>query len=117
MDVVECGEQLYAKLGEGLAQVCGQSVQSIDVVFTEPESVEGGHGFGRAEHAGVEGADVSVPMTSQVFANDAATVVVPMSSPVETYGGDADSPTSSDVAESHVPMGDPETSDPEVGEV
>lgn len=118
VDVVECGEQLYAKLGEGLAQVCGQSVQSIDVVFTEPESAEGGHGFGRAEHAGVEGADVSVPMTSQAFVNEATPVVVPMSSPAETHGEDAESWALSDVAaESYEPMGNPEASDQDAGEV
>ncbi len=37
LDVVERGEILYAELAQGLAKVCGNSVQSIDLVFLEPE--------------------------------------------------------------------------------
>ena len=37
IDVVERGAVLYEKLEEGLAKVCGESVQSINLVFTEPE--------------------------------------------------------------------------------
>ncbi len=37
LDVVERGEILYAELGEGLAKVCGDSVQKISIVFTDPE--------------------------------------------------------------------------------
>lgn len=37
VDVVACGEELYAKLGAGLEQVCGSSVDSISLVFTDPE--------------------------------------------------------------------------------
>ena len=111
VDVVATGEQLYAKLGEGLAQVCGQSVQSIDVVFTEPESTDGGYGFGQVEQASVEGADVSVPMNSRVFANDAEPLADSASSPTVTCGADEDTglPAPTDVV--------PEASESEVGEV
>lgn len=37
MDVVAHGAVLYDQLGTGLARICGESVQSINVVFTEPE--------------------------------------------------------------------------------
>ena len=40
VDVVARGEELYAKLNEGLAQVCGDTVQSVSLVFTEPESMD-----------------------------------------------------------------------------
>lgn len=37
LDIVERGAILYAELEQGLAKVCGNSVQSIDLVFLEPE--------------------------------------------------------------------------------
>lgn len=37
VDVIEKGAELYADLEEGLAKVCGESVESIDIVFTEPD--------------------------------------------------------------------------------
>lgn len=37
VDVIERGEVLYAALESGLAKVCGESVKSIGIVFTEPE--------------------------------------------------------------------------------
>ncbi len=40
IDVVERGAILYQELEEGLAKVCGESVQSINLVFTEPEQDE-----------------------------------------------------------------------------
>lgn len=40
IDVIAYGERLYARLNEGLAEVCGDSVKSIDVVFTEPQQLE-----------------------------------------------------------------------------
>ncbi len=40
VDVVKSGEELYARLDEGLAHVCGQSVQSIAIVFTDPEQID-----------------------------------------------------------------------------
>ncbi len=40
INVVEKGEELYAELQEGLAYVCGDTVQSIDVVFSEPEQID-----------------------------------------------------------------------------
>lgn len=67
VDVVACGEALYAKLGEGLSQVCGSSIKSIDVVFTEPESLNGGQGFSQAEQSFAEGTDVSVPLSSHAY--------------------------------------------------
>ena len=70
VDVVACGEELYAKLGEGLAQVCGQSVQSIDVVFTEPENPDGGRGYGHTDYDSGGRMDVSVPMSTPAPASD-----------------------------------------------
>ena len=37
VDVIEKGAKLYADLEEGLAKVCGESVESIGIVFTEPD--------------------------------------------------------------------------------
>lgn len=37
VDVIEKGAKLYSDLEEGLAKVCGESVESIDIVFTEPD--------------------------------------------------------------------------------
>lgn len=37
VDVVSRGEILYSELEQGLAKVCGDSVKSIGIVFTEPE--------------------------------------------------------------------------------
>lgn len=37
VDVVARGEILYAELEQGLAMVCGDSIKSIGLVFTEPE--------------------------------------------------------------------------------
>ncbi len=70
IDVVAFGEELYARLSDGLAKVCGQSVQSIDVVFTDPQSLEGGAVVARVDeerehYAGSEVHDVTIPITSQ----------------------------------------------------
>ena len=69
VDVVACGEELYARLSEGLAKVCGQSIKSIDVVFTDPQSTDDGPVVARIDedhdfHANAEGHDVTVPMNS-----------------------------------------------------
>ena len=37
VDVIEKGAMLYADLEEGLAKVCGESVESIGIGFTEPD--------------------------------------------------------------------------------
>ena len=37
VDVIEKGAKLYSDLEEGLAKVCGESVESIGIVFTEPD--------------------------------------------------------------------------------
>ena len=42
IDVVAGGADLYARLDEGLAMVCGQSVESINIVYLEPERVDDG---------------------------------------------------------------------------
>ena len=39
INVVEYGEELYDKLNKGLAEVCGESVKSVNVVFTEPQRI------------------------------------------------------------------------------
>lgn len=44
INVVTRGEELYAELGSGLAQVCGSSVDSISIVFTDPENTRGATG-------------------------------------------------------------------------
>ncbi len=81
VDVVAYGEELYAKLGEGLAQVCGQSVKSIDVVFTDPESLEGAPGWGKptVSHPSGEGSgsEVQVPMLSQRI-DEEPSITVPL---------------------------------------
>lgn len=46
VDVVASGEELYAKLAVGLAKICGDSVQSIDLVFTDPEQLDDGMSVG-----------------------------------------------------------------------
>lgn len=40
LDVIAYGDVLYQKLGAGLAEVCGETVKSVSVVFTEPVSME-----------------------------------------------------------------------------
>ena len=39
VDVVAHGEYLYDALGKGLAMVCGDSLKSLEIVFTEPEQM------------------------------------------------------------------------------
>jgi hypothetical protein len=39
IDIITYGEQLYARLSAGLAEVCGDSVKNINVVFTEPSKI------------------------------------------------------------------------------
>ncbi len=46
VDVVASGEELYAKLASGLAEVCGDSVTSINLVFTDPEQFDDGPSVG-----------------------------------------------------------------------
>lgn len=40
VDVIAEGERMYAVLGEGLAKICGDSVKSINVVFTHPSQMD-----------------------------------------------------------------------------
>jgi len=54
LNVVEYGEALYAKLAAGLAEVCGDSVKSVDVIFMEPQriaTVEESAGVGEANES------------------------------------------------------------------
>ena len=87
VDVVAYGEKLYAELGQGLAQVCGQSVQSVDVTFTDPQSLEGGYEPSAQEPAASHESheysysEVSVPLAGQTSlaaneSHDDAEVVV-----------------------------------------
>ncbi|MDO4796466.1 MAG: alkaline shock response membrane anchor protein AmaP [Coriobacteriales bacterium] len=73
IDVIQRGEELYALLAEGLSHVCGDSVQSIDVVFTEPEQMDDSliHVETASEQAAHEEqppvpatGDITVPMAS-----------------------------------------------------
>lgn len=64
VDVVAAGEELYARLEAGLAKVCGQSVQSISIVFTEPEQPDDTEAV--ATYQGERGAVASEQTTSIV---------------------------------------------------
>ncbi len=72
VDVIEKGAELYAALEEGLAKVCGESVESIDIVFTEPDQ------FGEGVTTNVE----TSPRKSTVVSpsSNAREIVVSMSS-------------------------------------
>ncbi len=73
IDVIRRGEELYAELAEGLSYVCGDSVQSIDIVFAEPDQmgdlavrVESRQEQMAAEHASatLESDSITIPMNS-----------------------------------------------------
>lgn len=76
VDVVAQGEKLYAALHEGLARVCGDSVKSISVVFTEPDrqdmsfvQVDDGTSDEQPAQA-TQAESITVPMSSVAQATD-----------------------------------------------
>ena len=71
VDVIEKGARLYSDLEEGLAKVCGESVESIGIVFTEPDQ------FGEGVATTVE----TTPRKSTVVSpsSNAREIVVSMS--------------------------------------
>ena len=71
VDVIEKGAKLYSDLEEGLAKVCGESVESIGIVFTEPDQ------FGEGVATTVE----TTPRKSTVVSpsSNAKEIVVSMS--------------------------------------
>ena len=58
IDIIAYGERLYDRLSAGLAEVCGDSVKSINVVFAEPaqgaDQAQGQNGIGGMGTAGVD---------------------------------------------------------------
>ncbi|MBR3327027.1 MAG: alkaline shock response membrane anchor protein AmaP [Atopobiaceae bacterium] len=77
IDVVQRGERLYAELSEGLSHVCGDTVRSIDVVFTEPEQSD-------MPFARVETEEEVAPMHREAETHQSGTtgaITVPMNAP------------------------------------
>ncbi len=88
MDVIVRGEELYAQLAEGLSHVCGDTVQSIDVVFTEPEQMDDSlirvettdESEARASEPTVA-EDITVPMTASASVVSAEAAEQPAGEP------------------------------------
>ena len=62
IDVVKQGEALYGALEKGLAKVCGDSIKSIDLVFTEPEQQNNLPTYVETDDS--QGGEVTVQMSS-----------------------------------------------------
>lgn len=62
IDVVKQGEVLYGALEQGLAKVCGDSIKSIDLVFTEPEQQNNLPTYVETDDS--QGGEVTVQMSS-----------------------------------------------------
>ena len=94
VDVIEKGARLYSDLEEGLAKVCGESVESIGIVFTEPDQ------FGEGVATTVE----TTPRKSTVVSpsSNAREIVVSMSNIAagtdpNDGSGTAEEPTTTEV--------------------
>ena len=86
VDVIEKGAKLYSDLEEGLAKVCGESVESIGIVFTEPDQ------FGEGVATTVETSPRKVGKSTVVSpSSNAREIVVSMSSLAESAAANAES--------------------------
>lgn len=94
IDVVERGERLYAELAEGLSHVCGDTVRSIDIVFTEPEQSD--MPFARVETEEEAAASKEThhlgSSNASVASNTTGSITVPMNAPLaEAVVGETES--------------------------
>ncbi|MBO7674046.1 MAG: alkaline shock response membrane anchor protein AmaP [Atopobiaceae bacterium] len=106
VDVVERGEILYSELEQGLAKVCGDSVEKISIVFTEPAQqgtlstyvdTDDSPRGSAASTVGQSGQDITVAVSPRVEAP--ATVPTPVEEPLSARAYVPDLPVLEDEAD------------------